>query len=99
MKTFTFNDKYDFFTSSNSSLEETKKSVVESIIERLSKNGVQFNKYAIGIPDAGDDGLLCIHEENDFWVVYTAERGRRFGQAVFTSASDAANYYVWMLSY
>jgi hypothetical protein len=50
----------------------------------------------IGVPDAsGWDGGLCMHEEDDFWLVYQSERSNRDRPQIFTNIRDAANYFLW----
>jgi hypothetical protein len=63
-------------------------------LQRLAVDSV--NVRLLGVPDAYPDGGWCIHQEDDVWLVYHSERGRRSGPAIFTSSFDAANYYLWI---
>lgn len=67
------------------------------IREELTRLGVPQSEYTLGLPDAGDDGRVCLHEENELWVYYIAERGHRSGAAFFQSIADAANYLIWTM--
>lgn len=63
-------------------------------IKRLQ---IDYNIFAIGTPDAFSDGGWCISREDEYWLVYHSERGRRSGLSIFTSPFDAANFLLWTL--
>lgn len=68
---------------------------LKELAEELQRLKVDVNVRLLGVPDAFPDGGWCIHEEDDVWLVYHSERGRRSGPAIFTSSFDAANFYLW----
>jgi hypothetical protein len=59
--------------------------------------GVDYNIHALGLPDAFENGGWCLHSEDEVWLVYHAERGRRSGMSIFTSPFDAVNFLLWKL--
>jgi len=58
---------------------------------------LDYNVHALGTPDVFSDGGWCFHREDDYWLVYHSERGRRSGLSIFTSPFDAANFLLWKL--
>jgi hypothetical protein len=69
---------------------------LKELAEELQRLNVNVNVRLLGVPDAYEDGGWCIHEEEDVWLVYHSERGRRSRPAIFTSSFDAANFYLWI---
>ena len=69
---------------------------LEELASELQRLKVDVNVRLLGIPDAFSDGGWCIHEEEEVWLVYHSERGRRSRPAIFTSSFDAANFYLWI---
>lgn len=61
----------------------------------LKRLNVDVDVNLLGVPDAFPDGGWCIHPDEEVWLVYRSERGRRSSPAVFTSSFDAANFYLW----
>jgi hypothetical protein len=94
MKIFEFSSKYEFF--GNELTKDDEKKAYKNIFDELIKHGVNVNFYALGVPDAHNDGGFCIHKEQGFWVVYNSERGARFGVSLFSALDDAANFFVWL---
>ncbi len=68
---------------------------LEELSRELQRLKVPVNVRLLGVPDAFPDGGWCIHQEDDVWLVYHSERGRRSGPSIFTSSFDAANFYLW----
>lgn len=69
---------------------------MKELAAELQRLKVDVNVRLLGVPDAFQDGGWCIHEEEDVWLVYHSERGRRSRLAIFTSSFDAANFYLWI---
>lgn len=69
---------------------------LRELAAELLRLKVDVNVRLLGVPDAFGDGGWCIHEEEDVWLVYHSERGRRSRPAIFTSSFDAANFYLWI---
>ena len=69
---------------------------LDELAAELQRLNVDVNVRLLGVPDAFSDGGWCIHQENDYWLVYHSERGRRSRPAAFTSSFDAANFYLWI---
>jgi hypothetical protein len=68
---------------------------LKELAEELQRLQVDVDVRMLGVPDAFPDGGWCIHQEDEVWLVYHSERGRRSGPAIFTSSFDAANFYLW----
>lgn len=68
---------------------------LNELAEELQRLRVDVDVRLLGVPDAFPDGGWCIHQEDEVWLVYHSERGRRSGVAIFTSSFDAANFYLW----
>lgn len=73
----------------------TENWALKELAEELQRLKVDIDVRLLGIPDAFPDGGWCIHQEDDVWLVYHCERGRRSGPAIFTNSFDAANFYLW----
>lgn len=97
MRTIHLDDRYDFVDLSEGDLNRVRSETYSAIRVELARLGFSENCCALGAPDAGGDGVVCLHDESGLWVFYVAERGRRFAQAFFSSSWDAANYLVWYL--
>jgi len=69
---------------------------LKELAAELVRLGSDVDVQLLGVPDAFPDGGWCIHEEENVWLVYHSERGRRSGPAIFTSSFDAANFYLWI---
>lgn len=65
------------------------------LARELSRLNVEVDIQRLGVADAFPDGGWCIHQEDDVWLVYRSERGRRSSPAIFTSSFDAANFFLW----
>jgi len=68
---------------------------LKELAEELQRLKVDVDVRFLGVPDAFPDGGWCIHQEDDVWLVYHSERGRRSRPAIFTSSFDAVNFYLW----
>lgn len=68
---------------------------LEELAAELLRLNVDVDVKLLGVPDAYSDGGWCIHQEDDVWLVYRSERGRRSSPAIFISSFDAANFYLW----
>ena len=66
------------------------------LADELRRLKVEVNVQLLGVADAFPDGGWCIHQEDEIWLVYHSERGRRSRPAIFTSSFDAANFYLWI---
>ncbi|NIM40200.1 MAG: hypothetical protein GTN84_14265 [Hydrogenophaga sp.] len=75
--------------------EPTPDWALRELALELQRLKIDINVRLLGVPDAFPDGGWCIHKEDDIWLVYHSERGRRSGAAIFTSSFDAANFYLW----
>lgn len=84
-----WSDKYEFVKSIPGTVPNW---ALKELAEELKRLKVDINIHALGIPDVGG---WCIHQEDDVWLVYLSERGRRSRVAIFTSEFDAANFYLW----
>lgn len=82
-------DKYILY---NTDYEEKFYAALSEHLRLLKLNG-----YAIGVPDAGDTGQICLHKEGALWVVYISERGKRRKPSFFSHSWDAANFLIWEL--
>ncbi|MCS4511924.1 hypothetical protein [Xylophilus ampelinus] len=69
---------------------------LEELAEELVRLKVDVNPRLLGVADAFPDGGWCIHKEDNVWLVYHSERGRRSRPSIFTSPFDAANFYLWI---
>jgi len=88
-----WDSRYEFIPSLEEPVENWALTELAAELQRLK---VDVNIRLLGVPDAFDDGGWCIHEEDDVWLVYHSERGRRSRPAIFTSSFDAANFYLWI---
>lgn len=88
-----WDSRYEFTSSSS---QNSSRRALEELAEELRRLKVDVDVRLLGMPDAFPDGGWCIHEEDDIWLVYHSERGRRSGPAIFTSSFDAANFYLWI---
>jgi hypothetical protein len=68
---------------------------LKELAEELQRLQIDLDVRLLGVPDAFPDGGWCIHQEDEVWLVYHSERGKRSGPAIFTSSFDAANFYLW----
>lgn len=75
--------------------EPTQNWALEELARELTRLKVPMDVRLLGMPDAFPDGGWCIHQEDEVWLVYHSERGRRSRPAIFTSSFDAANFYMW----
>jgi len=76
--------------------DPTSNWALKELSAELQRLQVDVNVRLLGVPDAFPDGGWCIHEEDNVWLVYHSERGRRSRPAIFTSSFDAANFYLWI---
>ena len=88
-----FDERYEFAPCVPSPVPNWALTELAAELQRLQ---VDVNVRLLGVPDAFPDGGWCIHEEDNVWLVYHSERGRRSGPAIFTSEFDAANFYLWI---
>lgn len=84
--------RYEFV---NKLPEPVPNRALKELGDELLRLKVDINVRLLGVPDAFPDGGWCIHKEDEVWLVYHSERGRRSGAAIFTSSFDAANFYLW----
>jgi hypothetical protein len=87
-----WSDVYEFV---NSPSEPATNWALQELAQELRRLNVDVDVRLLGVPDAFWDGGWCIHQEDDVWLVYHCERGRRSRPAIFTSPFDAANFYLW----
>jgi len=59
---------------------------------------VDRNEYSIGNQITSGFGELVIKKVNDFWLVYTTERGTNFDVAIFSNGFHAVNYFIFQLT-
>ncbi|MBL0943060.1 MAG: hypothetical protein IBJ04_01860 [Hydrogenophaga sp.] len=69
---------------------------LRELAAELQRLKVNVDVKMLGVPDAFPDGGWNIHKEDGVWLVYHSERGRRSRPSIFTSAFDAANFYLWI---
>lgn len=98
MTGFSLDQRYQLSGLSKEEFEALRLTVYDAIHHELQRLSISTNDCVIGIPDAGDDGVICFHDENGMWVFYIAERGKRYAPAFFSSAWDGANYLIWYLA-
>lgn len=82
---------YEFF---QSPLGPVHNSALTELGEEIKRLNVEVDVRLLGVPHAFPDGGWCIHQEDNVWLVYHSERGRRSRPAIFTSSFDAANFYL-----
>ena len=88
-----WDSKYEFVASLPGPTQDW---ALNELAEELLRLNVDLNVRLLGVPDAYPDGGWCIHKEDEVWLVYHSERGRRSGPSIFTSSFDAANFYLWI---
>jgi hypothetical protein len=69
---------------------------LRELVSELRQLKVDIDTQLVGVPDAAWDGGWCIHQEDEVWLVYHFERGRRSRPSIFTSSFDAANFFLWI---
>lgn len=79
-------------------VDDVEKWAFNELSLEIKRLGIDYNTFAIGTPDAFSDGGWCISREDEYWLVYHSERGRRSGLSIFTSPFDAANFLLWTLA-
>ena len=89
-----WDSRYEFVDTPPSPVPNWALKELAEEIKRLKVKDVNAN--LLGVPDAYPDGGWCIHEEDDVWLVYHSERGRRSRPSIFSSSFDAANFYLWI---
>jgi len=76
--------------------------IIESLFDKvrhlLDTKGVNRDEYAVGSQITAGLGELVIQSFNDFWVVYTTERGKNFDISVFSNVFHAINYFIFRLT-
>ena len=72
--------------------------LLDKVRQFLELKGVDKNEYAIDIQIAPGFGELVIKKVNDFWLVYTTERGKNFDVAIFSNEFHAINYFIFRLT-
>lgn len=70
----------------------------DKVRQFLDAKGVNRNEYALGDQLAAGFGELVIKKVNDFWLIYTTERGTNFDLAIFSNEFHAINYFVFRLT-
>ncbi|RST50677.1 hypothetical protein [Variovorax sp. MHTC-1] len=98
MTGFLLDKRYQLGGMAAQELESLRETVYGAIRRELQRLSISAQDCVIGMPDAGDDGVVCFHDENGMWVFYIAERGKRCAPAFFSSAWDGANYLIWYLA-
>lgn len=74
------------------------KPLFDTVRNFLDAKGVNRDEYALGSEIAAGFGELVIKKENDFWLVFTTERGKNFDAAIFSSEFYAINYFIFRLT-
>lgn len=72
--------------------------LLHKVRQFLDTKGVDRNEYATGNQIAAGFGELVIKKINNFWLVYTTERGKNFDVAVFSNEFHAVNYFIFRLT-
>ena len=74
------------------------KSLLGTLREFLDKHSIDRIEYALGNQITTGLGELVINKIEDFWVVYTTEKGENFDVAIFSNEFHAANYFIFRLT-
>ncbi|MGF6275385.1 hypothetical protein ABIB38_003783, partial [Massilia sp. UYP11] len=72
--------------------------LLDKVRQFLEPKRVDKNEYIIGSQIAPGLGELVIKKVNDFWLIYTTERGTNFDVAIFSNEFHAVNYFVFQLT-
>lgn len=75
---------------------------VELIFDKVRKfletKGIKSNEYGIGSQSTAGLSELVIKNINEFWLIYTTERGTNFDIAIFSNEFYAVNYFIFRLT-
>ena len=72
--------------------------LLDQVRQFLDKKGVNGQEYTLGSQTSPGMGELVLRPINQFWVVYTTERGTNFDMAIFTNEFHAINYFIFRLT-
>lgn len=72
--------------------------LLNKVRQFLDTKGVNRNEYALGSQITSGFGELVIRKVNDFWLVWTTERGKNFDVAIFSNDFHAVNYFIFLLT-
>lgn len=70
----------------------------DKIRQFLDTKGVNRNEYALGSQATAGFGELLIQKVNNYWLVFTTERGTNFDVAIFSNQFHAVNYFIFQLT-
>lgn len=70
----------------------------DKVRQFLDIKEVKRNEYALGSQLTTGVGEIVIRKINDFWLVYTTERGTNFDVAIFSNEFYAVNYFIFRLT-
>lgn len=75
---------------------------IEPLFDKVRKfldtKGINRNEYALGSQLTAGFGELVIKKANNFWLVFTTERGTNFDVAIFSNEFHAVNYFIFRLT-
>ncbi len=72
--------------------------LLNKVRQFLDAKGVNRNEYALGSQITSGFGELVIRKANDFWLVWTTERGKNFDVAIFSNDFHAVNHFIFRLT-
>lgn len=87
---------FEFETAASSRADVMR--LFDKVRKFLDKAGVASNEYSIGIQPTAGLGELIIQTVNNYWLVFTAERGVNYDIAIFTNKFFAINYFIFRLT-
>lgn len=87
---------FDFEMTQPSSVEIG--SLFDRIRQFLDAKGINRSEYALGCQITAGFGELVIQKRNDFWLVFTTERGKNFDVSIFLNEFHAVNYFIFRLT-
>jgi len=76
----------------------TAEPLLDKVRQFLDMRGISRNEYAFGDQVAAGMGELILRKLNNFWLVYTTERGVNFDVSIFSNQFYAINYFIFRLT-
>lgn len=76
----------------------TVERVLGKVQEFLERKAINRDEYGLGEEPTLGYGELIIKMINDYWLVFTTERGSNFDVAVFSDGFYAVNYFIFRLT-
>jgi hypothetical protein len=70
----------------------------DKVRQFLDTKGINRDEYGLGRQVTAGLGELIIQKINDFWLVFTTERGTNFDVAIFSNEFHAVNYFIFRLT-